>query len=76
MVEAGHVSMSRAVKQDRAVVGTMGRGRGRACCLDRNTFQEMAQALPREPSSGNAANHATTTRHDCRKWSIIPQLHC
>ena len=76
VVEAGHVSMSRAVKQDRAVVGTMGRGRGRACCLDRNTFQEMAQALPREPSSGNAANHATTTRHDCRKWSIIPQLHC
>ncbi len=49
VVEAGHVSMSRAVKQDRAVVGTM--GRGRVCCLDRSTFQEMAQALPSEPSS-------------------------
>ncbi len=51
VVEAGHVSMSRAVKPDRAVVGTMGRGRGRVCCLDRSTFQEMAQALPTEPSS-------------------------
>ena len=51
VVEAGHVSMSRAVKPDRAVVGTMGVGRGRVCCLDRSTFQEMAQALPTEPSS-------------------------
>ena len=50
-VEAGRVSMSRAMKQDRAVVGTMSGGRGRVCCLDRNTFQEMAQALPTEPSS-------------------------
>ncbi len=51
VVEARHVSMSRAVTQDRAVMGTMGRGRGRVCCLDRHTFQEMAQALPTEPSS-------------------------
>jgi len=33
------------------VVGAVGRGRGRVCCLDRSTFQEMAQALPTEPSS-------------------------
>ncbi|KAL0051551.1 hypothetical protein WJX82_009694 [Trebouxia sp. C0006] len=33
------------------VVGAMGRGRGRVCYLDRSTFQEMAQALPTEPSS-------------------------
>ena len=51
LVEARHVSMSRAVTQDRAVMGNMGRGRGRVCCLDRSTFQEMAQALPTEPSS-------------------------
>ena len=51
VVEAGHVSMSGEVKQDRAVADTMGRGRGRVCCLDRSTFQEMAQALPTEPSS-------------------------
>jgi len=51
VAEAGHVSMSGAVKQDRAVADTMGRGRGRVCCLDRSTFQEMAQALPTEPSS-------------------------
>jgi len=51
LVEARHVSMSRAVTQDRAVMGNMGRGRGRVCCLDRRTFQEMAQALPTEPSS-------------------------
>ncbi|DBA91182.1 TPA: hypothetical protein ACH3X2_004059 [Trebouxia sp. C0005] len=50
-VEAKYVSTSKAVNQDRAVVGTMGRGRGRVCCLDRSTFQEMVQALPTEPSS-------------------------
>ena len=49
VVEPTHVSMSRAVNQDRAVVGTL--GRGRVCCLGRSTFQEMAQALPTEPSS-------------------------
>ena len=49
VVEARHASMSKAVNQDRAVVGPL--GRGRVCCLDRSTFQEMAQALPTEPSS-------------------------
>ncbi len=44
VVEAGHVS-----KEVKLVVGAM--GRGRVCCLDRSTFQEMAQALPTEPSS-------------------------
>ncbi|KAL0030720.1 hypothetical protein WJX77_003621 [Trebouxia sp. C0004] len=42
VVEARHVSMSRGLNQDRAV------GRGRMCCLDRSTFQEVAQALPPE----------------------------
>ncbi len=46
VVEARHVS-----KEVKQVVGAMGRGRGRVCCLDRSTFQEMAQALPTEPSS-------------------------
>ena len=48
-VEAKYVSTSKAVNQDRALVGTL--GRGRVCCLDRSTFQEMAQALPTESSS-------------------------
>ncbi|DBA99961.1 TPA: hypothetical protein ACH3X1_013835 [Trebouxia sp. C0004] len=47
VVEAGHVNLSRGVNQERAVLGT----RGRVCCLDRSTFQEVAQALPTEPSS-------------------------
>ena len=51
VLEARHVSMCKGVNQDRAVVGAMGRGRDRVCCLDRSTFQEMAQALPTEPSS-------------------------
>ncbi len=46
VVEARHVS-----KEVKQVVGAMGRGRGRVCCLDRSSFQEMAQALPTEPSS-------------------------
>ena len=46
VVEARHVS-----KEVKQVVGAMGRGRGRVCYLDRSTFQEMAQALPTEPSS-------------------------
>ena len=46
VVEARHVG-----KEVKRVVGAMGRGRGRVCCLDRSTFQEMAQALPTEPSS-------------------------
>ena len=46
VVEARHVS-----KEVKQVLGAMGRGRGGVCCLDRSTFQEMAQALPTEPSS-------------------------
>ena len=45
------VEASRGVNQDRAVVGTLGKGRDRVCCLDRHTIQQMAQALPTEPSS-------------------------
>ena len=46
VVEARQVN-----KEVKQVVGAMGRGRGRVCCLDRGIFQEMAQALPTEPSS-------------------------
>ena len=51
VVEARNVSKSMEVNLDRAVVGAMGGGRDRVCCLHTLTFQQMAQALPTEPAS-------------------------
>lgn len=49
MLETVPLSKVRKQTADKAGDGSMVISRG--CCLDRHTFQEMAQALPTKPSS-------------------------